>query len=142
MKNQYRKVKFLISFIMLFSFLLVPVHITHAQFSDSAALDAGIKITLGSIDLEANNTASIEDITLGNGISEIELKDTVRNLGTLTGKLAYKLNVKTADGTNINSSLLKSLQITMNNQEVNMDNLDHYFPVPTQAGDVFHLVPE
>lgn len=142
MKSQYKKVKFLIYFIMLLSFLLVPVHITHAQFLDSTTLNAGIKITLGSIDLEVNNAASTEDITLGNGIDEIELADTIQNVGTLTGKLAYKFNVKKADGTNVDSSLLKSLKITMNNHELNMNNLDQYSPVPTQDGDFFYLTPE
>lgn len=142
LSSLYKKKKFLISLIILLSFLLAPVHITHAHFSDSTSVDAGIKITLGSIDLEVDNDANTGELILGNGTDETELKDTVQNVGTLTGKLAYKINVKKADGTNIDSSLLRSLKITMNNQELNMNNLDQYLPVPTQAGEFFYLIPE
>lgn len=142
MKNQYKKVKFLIYFVMILSFLLVPVHITHAQFLDSTALNAGIKITLGSINLEVNNAENNAPLKLGNGIKEVELKDSVQNAGTLTGKLAYKMNLENSKGEELDPSLLSSLKITMNSQELNVNSLDQYLPVLTQEGGSFYLDPE
>lgn len=114
----------------------------HAHFLDSISVDAGIKITLGSIDLEVNSTANTRELKLSNEINEVELKDTVQNNGTLDGKLAYKIIAKNADGTNIDASLLKSLKVTVNNQELNMNNINQYSLVSTQDGDSFYLIPE
>lgn len=127
---------------MILSFLLVPVHITHAQFLDSTALNAGIKITLGSINLEVNNAENNAPLKLGNGIKEVELKDSVQNAGTLTGKLAYKMNLENSKGEELDPSLLSSLEITMNSQELNVNSLDQYLPVLTQEGGSFYLDPE
>lgn len=142
MRNQYKKMTYLISFIIFISFLIAPVHITHAYFSDSASGNAEIKISLGSIDLEVNNAANTEDLTLGNGINEVELKDVVQNIGTLTGKLAYKINLENTKGEALDPSLLSALKITLNNQELNVNSLDQYLPVLTQEGGSFYLDPE
>lgn len=134
-----RQKSMLIIFIWIVSFLLAPPSTVHAYFSDTDSIDTGIDITLGSIDLEVDNAANTGELKLGNGVNEIEIKHKVRNMGTLEGKLAYKINAKKADGTNIDASLLESLKITMNNQEV---NINQYSPVSTQSGDTFYLIPE
>ena len=132
----------IIVFIWIASFLLLSPSTVHAYFSDSTSVDAGIEITLGSIDLEVDNGANTQELKLGNGINEVDIKHEVQNNGTLDGKLAYKIIAKNADGTNIDASLLKSLKVTVNNQELNMNNINQYSLVSTQDGDSFYLIPE
>lgn len=132
----------LIIFIWIISFFLGTPSTVHAYFSDSTSVDAGIAITLGSIDLEVDNGTNTQELKLGNGVNEIDIKHKVSNKGTLEGKLAYKINAKKADGTDIDVSLLKSLKITVNNQELNMNSINQYSPVSTQDGDAFYLIPE
>ncbi|MCI3027751.1 hypothetical protein LMF32_01185 [Desemzia sp. C1] len=132
----------LIIFIWIISFLLGAPSKVHAYFSDSTSIDAGIEITLGSIDLAINNSTNTSELKLGNGINEVEFKDIIQNNGTLDGKLAYKINIKKEDGTKIDSSLLNSLKLTINNQQLNMNNIDHYSMASTQAGEPFYLHPK
>lgn len=137
-----RQQNIIIVFIWIASFLLLSPSTVQAYFSDINSIDTGIKITLGSIDLEVDNSANTQELKLGNGINELDIKHKVLNKGTLDGKLAYKIIAKNADGTNIDASLLKSLKVTVNNQELNMNNINQYSLVSTQDGDSFYLIPE
>lgn len=137
-----RQKSMLIIFIWIVSFLLVTPSTVQAYFSDTNSIDTGIDITLGSIDLEVGNFENTGELKLGNGVNEIDIKHKVQNKGTLEGKLAYKINAKKADGTDIDASLLKSLKIIVNNQAMNIDNINQYSPVSTQDGDAFYLIPE
>ncbi len=136
-----RQQNIIIVCIWIASFLLLSPSTVQAYFSDINSIDTGIKITLGSIDLEVDNSANTQELKLGNGVTEIDIRHKVLNKGTLEGKLAYKINAKKADGTDIDDSLLKSLKITVNNQELNMNSINQYSPVSTQEGDDFYLTP-
>lgn len=122
MDKKIKKKTMLIAFLVLLCSLFVPAHTVYAYFSDTISEDAGIELTLGSIELAVKENSRHNVLTLENAQSSIQLTETIQNKGTLTGKLAYKINLTKSDGSQLDEKLENSIKITLNNQEANIQN--------------------
>ncbi|MFL2133077.1 hypothetical protein [Desemzia sp. FAM 24101] len=94
MQELYKKLKYFIFCIVFVIFILAPIHVTHAEFSDSVTEAAGIKLKLGNIDLAVKDSSDSQIVTLEKNQNQIQLKETIQNKGSLTGKLAYRVLFK------------------------------------------------
>ncbi|MBM6614324.1 hypothetical protein JTF06_05410 [Desemzia sp. RIT804] len=94
MQKLYKKLRYLTFCIVFATFILAPIHITHAEFSDSTTQTAGIKLELGNIDLAVKDSSNNRIVDLEKNQKQIQLKETVQNKGSLNGKLAYRVLFK------------------------------------------------
>ena len=101
MLKSYNKIKYFIFCIVFIIFTLAPIHITHAEFSDSVSQTVGIKLELGSIDLTMKENTHSRTVRLDKGQSKVQLEETLQNNGSLTGQLAYKITFKDTISGNI-----------------------------------------
>lgn len=86
--------------ILVLLFLLIPSGPVFADFSDSASVADGIKLTLGNLSLSPEKDEILTGLTYS-GEDPVELSSHIlKNNGTLTGKLAYQIHV-TEKGTTI-----------------------------------------
>ncbi|MFL2100881.1 hypothetical protein [Desemzia sp. FAM 23989] len=120
-KNKLR----LVTFFVLLCLLIVPSHPVYAYFSDAISEDTGINLTLGSVDLSVENDVNNETTTghtLKSENNKVDLKSLIKNNGTLSGKLAYKINLTKADGTSISNDLLQSINLKINDEDAKINN--------------------
>lgn len=101
MLKPYNKIKSFIFCIIFIVFTLAPIHITHAEFSDSVSKTIGIKLELGSIDLAIKENTYSRTVTLDKGQSKVQLEETLQNKGSLNGQVAYKITLKDSISGNI-----------------------------------------
>ncbi|MFL2105887.1 hypothetical protein [Desemzia sp. FAM 23991] len=111
-----------IVFLILLCSLFVPNHTVHAYFYDVISENVGIELTLGSIDLDVKEDSNNSVLTLKSGQNKIQLKEVIQNKGTLTGKLAYKINLTKSDGGELDENLKNSIKITLNTQAANIQD--------------------
>ncbi|WP_028274512.1 hypothetical protein [Atopococcus tabaci] len=77
---------------VLFFNLLMLTYTTTATFTDQTTIPAGIKLELGTIDIEVGEPEWV--------VEDRVYKTTVKNVGSVEGKLAYRIE-QTDDGTDI-----------------------------------------
>ena len=90
-----RKIKFnsLICSILFFIFFLynLPTY-SAAVFSDSVSVDAGIKLTLGNLQMTESTSYLNSEVTVtSDSLNQTLLTTTLTNSGTLMGKIGYKI---------------------------------------------------
>ena len=64
------------------------------MFSDTANTNMGIKLELGTVSLVAENTNIINPVNFTEGDPILIVSSNLINNGSLSGKLAYKINIK------------------------------------------------
>lgn len=106
------KVFIYINALFFMTFYLIPSSKVFASFTDSASLNAGVKLTLGNLDLSPEQNETTTGLTYLGGDPVLLSSHVLKNKGTLDGKLAYKIQV-TEKGTDtlVNDS---EIQIIMN----------------------------
>ncbi|WP_035052122.1 hypothetical protein [Carnobacterium pleistocenium] len=130
-----------ISLICLAFFLFSPSLKAHAMFSDTTNINMGIKLELGTVRLTAD-TKLIDPVNFTDGDSVLISDSKLINDGSLTGKLAYKINVTKEDGTNPtteNMSVVINFRDVANEVMASVDSLktDNYtFAKDSSGNDV------
>ncbi|MDN5373026.1 MAG: hypothetical protein PWR19_2072 [Carnobacterium sp.] len=94
------KVLIYINVLFFITIYLAPSTKVFANFTDSATLNAGIKLSLGNLDLSPEQDETITGLTYLGGDPVLLSTHYLKNEGTLNGKLAYKIQVN-KKGTNI-----------------------------------------
>lgn len=102
-----------ISLLCLSFFLLLPSIHAQAMFSDTANIAMGIKLELGKVSLSTRDTKIIDNVNFTED-PVLVASSTLINNGSLTGKLAYKINVTKADGSALSDDELKKTSILIN----------------------------
>lgn len=134
-----KRLFYLISCFVLLLFFLTPQNDVYAFFSDVASENSGIQLTLGTIDLSLSKNFYEDDLIKAKHDNTLEIKQIIQNKGTSTGKVAYKIHLENTDGTELNSSLLKSIKMEMRDQEV-VPN-DEYQFYTGESDDYLYLPP-
>lgn len=125
-------------------FLFLNIHLpsflpVHAVLAESSSEGAGIQLTLGTIDIvvEKNNECdSVKDVLkVSKEHSAIEMKENIKNVGTLTGKIAYRINLS-KDGKKVDAA---SVNLKLNGQEVSASN--EYQLLTESSGEPLCLFP-
>lgn len=99
------------SMLIFISFYLFPTKQVSAHFSDTATIEAGIKLTLGNLALSPENDETLTGLTYSGGDPVTLSTPHLRNKGTLNGKLAYQIQV-TEKGTDTPANVSK-MQVIM-----------------------------
>ena len=106
-----------ISLICLVCFVLSPSLKAQARFNDTANINMGIKLELGTVSLAAEN---IEDPDIVNPVKFTEensvliASSNLINDGSLSGKLAYKIDITKENGEALIAAELKETFIIIN----------------------------
>lgn len=74
-------------------FVLFPSLQVQAVFSDTANINMGIKLELGTVSLAAEDTNIINPVSFTEGGPILIASSKLVNDGNLSGKLAYKIDV-------------------------------------------------
>lgn len=121
-------------------FFLIPQNDVYAFFSDVASEGSGIHLTLGTIDLSVGNDLyQSNPITANKQDDTLKIEQVIQNKGTVTGKVAYKIHLENTDGKELNPSLLKSIKIEVDNQEVVPNDKYQFFT--GESDDYLYLEP-
>lgn len=103
-----------ISLIFLVFFIFSPSLKIHAMFSDTANVNVGIKLELGTISLASKNTTNNEVVNFTEGDPVLISDSTLINEGSLKGKLAYKIKVTKENGLELTAEELQDMSIIIN----------------------------
>lgn len=102
-----------ISLLFFTFFLLFPSLQAKAVFSDTANINMGIKLELGTVNLAAEDTKIVDSVNFTDGDSVLVSSSTLINNGSLTGRLAYKIDVTKENGSGMTPDELKNTVITI-----------------------------
>lgn len=94
-------------------FVLSPSLQVQAVFSDTANINMGIKLELGTISLASKDSTIIDSVKFTEGDSVTLASSKLVNDGSLTGKLAYKIDVTKENGLGMTPDELKNTVITI-----------------------------
>ena len=84
---------FICSILFFYLFVCQAPGYSAASFSDSVSVDAGLKLALGNVKLDEASTDLKQSITLSPDTPEqILLTTTLKNTGSLDGKIGYKID--------------------------------------------------
>ncbi|MGE7367099.1 hypothetical protein ACQKKE_10810 [Desemzia incerta] len=103
---------------LIFTVLFLTEYKVYAYFSKSASENVGLQVKLGSIELtvKPQSFKTINNpIVIESEENTIELKQNVKNNGTLIGKLAYKITLLDYQNNQLESSFIET---KVNNSEV------------------------
>lgn len=103
-----------ISLLCLVFFVLFPSIHVQAMFNDKANLNMGIKLELGTVSLAAENTNIINPVNFTEGDPILIVSSNLINDGSLSGKLAYKIDVAKKNGSSLSAEELKKTSIIIN----------------------------
>lgn len=96
-----------------FFVLSTPIH-AQAMFSDTAIVNMGIKLELGTVDLAATDIKTIGSVNYSGGEPITIASKKLLNDGSLSAKLAYKFVIKKADGTVLSNEELSGVSVFLN----------------------------
>lgn len=102
-----------ISFVWFVFFMLFPSIPVKAMFSDTANLGMDIKLELGSVSLFSKDTTIIDSVKFTEGDSVTISSSDLMNDGSLSGKLAYKIDVTKENGSMLTVDELKNTVISI-----------------------------
>lgn len=101
-----------INLIFFVFFVLFPSIKVQAMFNDTASINMGVKLELGTVSLAAMDTNIVNAASFTKGDSVLIASSKVVNDGSLTGKLAYKIDVTEGDRV-LTADELKNTVITI-----------------------------
>lgn len=94
-------------------FILSPSLLVQAVFSDTANINMGIELELGTVSLGQENYNSVESINYSGGDPVDIASSTLINDGSLTGKLAYKIDITNENGLAMTDEELKDVTVNI-----------------------------
>lgn len=101
-----------INLIFFVFFVLFPSIKVQAMFNDTASINMGVKLELGTVSLAAMDTNIVNAASFTEGDSVLIASSKLVNDGSLTGKLAYKIDVTEGDRV-LTADELKNTVITI-----------------------------
>ncbi|WP_373471094.1 hypothetical protein [Carnobacterium alterfunditum] len=102
------------SLICLAFFVFSPSLKVHAMFSDTANINMGIQLKLGTVSLASENTTISNAVNFTEGDSVLMASSTLTNDGSLSGKLAYKIDLTKDNGTLLTAEEIKDMSVIVN----------------------------
>lgn len=103
-----------ITLICLVFFMLSPSLKVQAMFSDTANLNMGIKLELGTVKLATKNTEIFDAVNFTEGKPVMIASSKLIIDGTLSGKLAYKVNITKENGAALTTEELNETSVLIN----------------------------
>ena len=94
-------------------FILSPSLKVQAVFSDTANINMGIELKMGTVSLGQKNNNLVESVNYSGGDPVQIASSTLVNDGSLTGKLAYKIDIKKENNLAMTDEELKDVTVNI-----------------------------